>query len=308
MIPFIQRWKTFLQERFPLRNHLPLLVVYFLANAGIAAHLSPNHSAAPVHQLLGFLVVFFIFLHLRIFDEIKDFPYDQNIHPERPLARGLVSLSEAKFVAIILIAMEFLLSLILGKAVLAALLCTVIYSLIMYKEFFIGTWLRPRLTTYALVHTPVSCWIALFIYSLSTGNQFWQAPSDYLWFVLSNWLIFNIFEFGRKTFGRDEECPLIESYSKRFGPQQAAVNVLAMALLAVVIAFHVGTILVLNKIFFILMESLFLTLLLAAARYGYSTLTKPAQNFRAVCSIFIFLYNAIFLTAIVLKSGALWKL
>jgi 4-hydroxybenzoate polyprenyltransferase len=162
----------------------------------------------------------------------------------------------------------------------------------MYREFFLGSWLRHRLTTYALIHTPVSSFISLFIFSSMTGKYCWQAPSHALLFSLITWLIFNIFEFGRKTFGQEEESPLHDSYSQRFGSWGAAALVLLMAFLSVFITWYLGVpALALSLLFFPLMGfSLF---------YAFFNSKKWAIAFRTACSLFILFFNVVvFLEAI----------
>ena len=51
-----------------------------------------------------------MFLHLRIFDEIKDFKLDRIIHPNRPLARGLINVLEAKKITLLLIITQLIVS------------------------------------------------------------------------------------------------------------------------------------------------------------------------------------------------------
>jgi hypothetical protein len=115
---------------------------------------------------------------------------------------------------------------VLGQAAFAAWSLVAGYSLLMYREFFIGRWLRPRLATYAVMHTLVACWIATWTFCAATGREFADMPASYAQLVFANWAVFNLFEFGRKTFGVEEERGPDESYSKRFGPVRAAANVL----------------------------------------------------------------------------------
>jgi 4-hydroxybenzoate polyprenyltransferase len=273
-------WSLFIQERFPLLKHSVSLLFFFLANASVA-----TASFTFKNSFLSFCIVFLTFFRLRIFDEIKDYPNDCLIHPGRPLARGLISVSEAKMTAFAIMGIELSLSLMLGLPAFLGSVIVCLYSLLMYREFFIGSWLRPRLATYALIHTPISSLISLFIFSCMTEKFCWEAPSKMLLFSIANWLIFNIFEFGRKTFGQEEEKPLIESYSKRFSSWGAAMLVLLMASSSVLIAWgYIGVpSLPLLLIFFPLMS---LSLL-----YAFFNSKKWAVAFRTACSLFIFLFN-----------------
>ena len=171
----------------------------------------------------------------------------------------------------------------------------------MYKEFFISAWLRPRLATYALTHTLVACWMSLFVFSTVTNQYFLLMPKGYALFVLTNWMIFNVFEFGRKTFGKKEEQELVDSYSKRLGHFRAAGNVVLMAVIAVIIAFIIGVRLHLNFLFFTLMTLLFTAVLVSSIFYGCSNSVSWARRFRGACSVFILFYNIIIVIGILIK-------
>jgi 4-hydroxybenzoate polyprenyltransferase len=215
------------------------------------------------------------------------------VHKDRPLARGLISVSEAKRVAFGLIIIELFLALIIGRSAFIAAICVVLYSLIMYKEFFIGSWLRPKMATYALAHTLVSCWMSAFVFCAVTGLNLWEIPKVYGMFILVNWMIFNIFEFGRKTFGKEEEEELVESYSKRLGPIRAALNVVIMATVAMYVAYKYGSIFNLSFLFTLSMYLLYGLTLICAGLYAVHNDRSSARIFRGICSIFILFYNVI---------------
>ncbi len=293
MLKFIQRWHLFSQERFPILKHIILIVFYTSANALVALYSRSLHPILTYKEILCAIVVLFIFFHLRIFDEIKDYRNDLVVHKDRPLARGLISVKEAKCVAFGLILAELFLALIISYAAFITALFTVLYSLIMYKEFFIGSWLRPKMATYALAHTLVSCWMSVFIFSAVTGLNFWEISKVYGMFVLVNWMIFNIFEFGRKTFGKEEEQELVESYSKRLGPIRAAFNVMIMATVAMYVAYKYGIIFNLNFLFNIAMYLLYGVTFICAGLYAAHNDRSSARIFRGICSIFILFFNVI---------------
>lgn len=301
MFKFIARWLVFCKERFPIFRHVLLIVFYVAANALVAFTSVTVNGNLTYREILCAIAVFFIFFHLRIFDEIKDYKNDLVVHKDRPLARGLISVREAKCVAFGLIALELCSALIISRAAFIAAICTVLYSLIMYKEFFIGSWLRPKMATYALAHTLVSCWMSVFIFSAVSGLNFWGIPKVYGMFVLVNWMIFNIFEFGRKTFGKEEEEELVESYSKRLGPIRAALNVVIMATVAMYVAYKLGSIFNLSLLFTLSMYLLYGLTLITAGLYAVHNDKSSARMFRGICSIFILFYN------VIITLGIIWK-
>lgn len=179
------------------------------------------------------LVSLFFFFRMRLFDEIKDYDIDLVINPTRPLARGLLSVALVRKTIIFLIALEVLLAFSFGLVPGLIYTGAVFYSLLMFKEFFIGDYLRPHLTTYAVTHTIVVALLGYAVMSLSLAQTAHKIPAAAPWFLLSHWFIFNLFEFARKTFGPDEERSDVPSYSKIFTLRGAYLLSLSQVLLSV---------------------------------------------------------------------------
>ena len=109
----------------------------------------------------------------------------------------------------------------------------------MYKEFFVPKLIRSHLTTYALTHTVVTVPLGLSIFAVFTHEFPWTMEPIYFYFALCNWFVFNIFEFGRKTFTSGEEELAIESYSKVFTRYGAVCLVIGMATLALFMLYFI---------------------------------------------------------------------
>ncbi|MDH4231189.1 MAG: UbiA family prenyltransferase [Nitrospirota bacterium] len=298
---FSGRWGAFIKERFPLLNHLLLITFYCSANAVVAHASAGTRPALTVRSVLGGVMILCVFLHLRIFDEIKDFEKDRTAHPERPLPRGLIAVREAKRVAGAIILAEIGLGIYAGPHAFLAACCVIVYSLLMYKEFFIGDWLRPRLATYAFTHTVISCWMSMLIYSSVTGRYFWKASGEYGIFLIANIMMFNVFEFGRKTFAKEEEKDMIESYSKSLGPAGAAVSVFIMAALAVFTGLWLGGVFRAPYAFFIAMISLLMLTLLSSVLYVYFNTAFWAKIFRGASALFILFFNIIITSGFLIR-------
>ena len=58
----------------------------------------------------------------------------------------------------------------LGTGALAGMGMAIAYSMLMYREFFLRGFLRPRLTTYAVVHTVVTVLLTLTLFAAFTGQ------------------------------------------------------------------------------------------------------------------------------------------
>lgn len=300
---FYERWRIFVKERFSPLNYILMITFYFGANAVVALAASRTKPVLTSVEIFGALIILSIFFHLRIFDEIKDYEKDLTVHPDRPLARGIIAISEAKKVAVALILMELALGLIIGPPAFLMTCCVIAYSLLMYKEFFVRDWLRPRLATYAFSHTVISCWMSLLIYSVVTNRYFWQVSKEYGMFLIANMMIFNIFEFGRKTFSKEEGKDLVESYSSGLGPVRVAASVFFMASVAVSISFWLGGVFNAPIAFFISMGLLLVLTLLLSILYVYFNTAFWAKAFRSVSSLFILLYTMIITAGFLLNEG-----
>ena len=224
---FLSRWWQFLRERHePVGISLTVLA-FFAANAALtfdATRTTPESGTGTL--LAGYLLIWLMFLHMRLFDEVKDYQFDREHNPERPLARGLISLGECGTVTLLVIISELALAAHIGWGVFCSFVFGLCFTLLMRQEFFIGDWMRPKLELYAITHTFSASLMGLVIFSIMTGKTPVLLETPSALFALSNWFIFNVFEFGRKTFSREEEREGVDSYSARLYPWGAVVLLL----------------------------------------------------------------------------------
>jgi 4-hydroxybenzoate polyprenyltransferase len=216
------RWMQFINERFPLLIHLITVSCFVLGNGTIAIHIQTG-SLEFKTIALAILITLSFFFRLRCFDEIKDFETDCQVNPTRPLARGVLEIPQVQHVIYSLTLFEIVLAALLGPPVLLTHTVAVAYSYLMYKEFFIGSWLSGHLTTYAVTHTFVSTLIGYSIISQFSGRGLDAFSQSTLVFSLLNWNLFNLFEFARKTYAPAEERQGVDTYSSQFSPGGAVL-------------------------------------------------------------------------------------
>lgn len=224
-------WWILIKERFPPASTLPMIVLFVIANGMLASQIMGIHANLGLYAL-AFLLALSFFLRLRLFDELKDYETDLKINPTRPLARGILAPQQVWNGALCLIIFEILLSGAIGFHALSAQLIAIGYSLLMYKEFFIGPWLRPHLTMYAVTHTFVSALLGFALAAVVVSKPVWSFPPIFFLAGLMYWCIFNLFEFARKTFAPEEERANVDSYSSLFGIAGAVGLSLSQALIA----------------------------------------------------------------------------
>jgi 4-hydroxybenzoate polyprenyltransferase len=193
-----------------------MIVALFLAHYGafIAGWVGESHSVPLPLLLLAGLSTLAFFFKLRLYDELKDHEEDAQVYPDRPLVCGVLQPKHLKIGIAVCFAVELAGMGVLGAGALAGMGMTIAYSMLMYREFFLSGFLRPRLTAYAVVHTVVTVLLTHTLFAAFTGQAPWKLDGRAWRFALGSWCLFNLFEFGRKTFAAEEERDEVNSYSK----------------------------------------------------------------------------------------------
>lgn len=140
-------WGIYLKERFPMP-------VYLLLSAGIA--LSGQWLASGDFEPTGFslamLGLLLFFSELRLMDELKDYDKDLIAHPDRPLPRGAIGVSQVQKGILLqyltMIAFAALVGFLVNGPAGFLYLITALYLWLMYKEFYAG----PKLSEFPLVY------------------------------------------------------------------------------------------------------------------------------------------------------------
>jgi 4-hydroxybenzoate polyprenyltransferase len=292
----MKKWGIFIQERFEPVSHAVLIFFIFAASSLLAMGVEGRVPFFRADFLPALIVITLMFFHLRLFDEIKDYDTDIKVNPGRPLPRGLISLKAFKRVTFAVIVTEILICvLFLPLWSLAAAVLMIGYSLLMFKEFFIGTWLSPKMELYAVTHTIVSGFMTLFIASTVVEKYVWELSWPFFSIAIVNWMNFNIFEFARKTFAGEEERENVDSYSRRLKPFGAVCLVLgnmavALGFLSVVIrlpGFYGGS----NIIVAEGIVAAFLAL--TGAFYFVKKNSFAAKVYRGTATLYLVFFNAL---------------
>ena len=223
--PLFQRLAAYLVERFPPVAYTLLTVLFF----GSAMWVAQAFGGGAIREggWWGAVIVWLVFLHLRIFDEHKDAEQDRTAHPERLLSRGVVTLPLLRIVALLAIVIQLGLSVYLGIEVLVVWGATWVFTLLMAVEFGVGKWLKRHMVLYAITHNPVVAGLGLLGWACTTAR--WTM--DFGWYLGAVSLGSLAFEFGRKIHQPAEEVEGVDSYSSVLG-RRGASWLLRIALLA----------------------------------------------------------------------------
>ncbi len=282
-------WCQFTKERFEPWSHLVMILVFVGAHILV---LNPVRSifASSLNEIFLVIGVVAFYFKLRLYDEVKDYELDVVINKSRPLPRGLLTHKDMYRGMFACIVIELICFSIMGLNSFVTALIAVIYSLVMYKEFFIPEKIRPHLTTYALIHTVVTTLLSFAIFSFLSQQSLFNLLTEptLVSFALANWLLFNIFEFGRKTFATSEERENVDTYSSLFGRVGAVMLVVSQAAVAHYLALTLSGV---NQGFLLWgFLILLLTLGFISMNYILKNTPKAAKFFRMYSSVYIILF------------------
>jgi hypothetical protein len=290
--PFAKRLNAYVAERFPLPNHISMVIVYFLANQFLAQVLGNPGQPMRVgwFTLLGTVFLFCIFFHLRVFDEHKDYPEDCRHYPQRILSRDLITLTHLKLLGGLAIGIELICSAISGWPAIVAVSATIFFSWVMLHEFFIRTWLRGHFIVYAIAHMLIMPMMTATIFSFTMQRPFWEAPWLFWAYAAADFFAFANWEISRKIRLPEDELEGVSSYSKEFGMFTAGYVVLGLRVLNTILAWIVGVYLKLGTFYYAGLIVLFFITLFGLIRFRLTPTRKTAKALEAYGGGYIILF------------------
>lgn len=278
-----KNWWIFTQERFSLSSHIPMVGLFVLGNM-IVTQVQTSAERWYGDFPFIFAFAFMFFFRMRCFDEIKDYEVDLKVNPSRPLARGILSIAQVKVMIAVLSILELAIAARAGLGPLLIHALAMAYSFLMYKEFFIGKYLRPHLTTYAVTHTFVSMLLGFSIAAQTTGAAGLGVLQAVLIMAPINWSMFNLFEFARKTYAPEEERPSVDTYSSLFGTWGALLLSLSQVALALIF-------LRMTQLNGFSIQAIGAAIpVLAGLFYALNKTKKSGQAFRAIIGVYLLLF------------------
>lgn len=303
--PFYKRLLAYFAERFPLVSHGILIVSYYSSNQFLAQVLYDTDS--PVRYspftFIGAITIFCMFLHLRVFDEHKDYKQDLKYYPDRILSQGLITLKHLKVIGAFAIGLEIVLSLIRGPEAFVAVVIAIFYSFLMLKEFFIGKWLRKHFLIYAFSHMLIMPLFALVIFSFTTLQYPWEAPAWYWLYAFVGFFVTFNWEVSRKIRAPQDEIEGVDSYTQVFGTYGAAYIVILIRIIDTVMVSFVGWHLGLSHWFYIVLIVLFCICLNGLYQFRFHTNTKNAKLMEKYAGIYIIAFDLTLAIEIIRQYG-----
>ncbi len=239
---------TYQGERFPVVKH-GMLIAAFGASAVCLSALLRGGVPDVKAVLVAIIVLFGLFLQLRVADEHKDAADDAAFRPERPVPRGLVTLSELRWLAAAAAVLQVAMTAWLDWRLLGLLAVAWGWMALMTREFFVPEWLKARPVLYMVSHMAVMPLIDLYATACDwlpagmdkgAGDAFGPALGAFLALSFANGIVL---EIARKCWAPEQERDGVETYSRLWGAERAglAVTVAAFAGLALSAFVHAET-------------------------------------------------------------------
>ena len=230
--PLSMRLLAYTKERFPL---IPILLFVFLLTAGYAHFFATwfgvTFSWQEPKLWLTMVTVFLFMLQLRMADEIKDFQKDSIAFPERILPRGIIKLDLIRKILYSTIAIELIVSAIMGKSHVIFMIILQVWAFLMAKEFFCKEFLDKQVTLSLVLHQLILPPLALysaFAFITIEDLVFDLALIEGLIYLS---LIYTTYELARKTWSPDRENTHADSYTRFWGIKRAVIVQVALTLI-----------------------------------------------------------------------------
>jgi UbiA prenyltransferase family. len=288
-VSLFQKYIQWSKERFPIAS--ALLFAGFLCYVPyLFGSLLGNRPAFSfLAAIPGVFVIFLVLLHLRILDEHKDFKQDAAAYPERVLSKGLITLRDLRVLLYAALVAEIGISLCFGWVQSLIWFGIMIWSLLMFLEFFAPEFLNRHMSLYLISHqliVPLIAW-----YGLSMSHDLAMADSAMrliIIFMIGMMCATLTYEIARKTCSPDMEQEHVDTCTKAWGVRTTVVVNQVVALLAGTAFALVYDMFRINMTFTIILAALNLFFLLAGLKFAGSPDVKGARRVKAGGILFMF--------------------
>ncbi len=233
----MKKYLTYLNERFPLYTHVPIIGIFSFS--AICYSLSASYSTQFIpllRYLLVFGLTFGLFLLLRISDEFKDHEDDMKYRKYLPVPRGLITLNALRNLGLCILSFQVII-LIFNPSFLIIYSITMVYLVLMFKEFFIEKWLKEHQLAYVVSHMMIIPLVDLVASSAHWSFEGINPPTALGWFFAVSFFNGILLEFGRKIKMPENEEEGVVSYSKLWGMNHAVRVWIAVLIVTLGLAF-----------------------------------------------------------------------
>lgn len=220
--PLSARLWTYQASRFPLKSY-GLLIVAFAISCVCFGALTRGGMPSVQGALVAIIIVFLLFIQLRIADEHRDYEDDRKLHPERPVPAGIVTLQELQALAAVAGVVQLALVMALHPPLLGLLLVAWMWVGLVWNDFFAKRALKKRPALSLLLHLGV---LPAFAMAGAGADQLAQDElirPGLLLFMGLTIATGAALEISRKCRPPQGERPEVMTYSNQWGPKRAGM-------------------------------------------------------------------------------------
>lgn len=236
-LPLLKRLWIYQRERFPLLvNAIAVTTFTFSAISYSRICRGAEGFVSWQTYLIGCFATFTLFLLVRIFDEFKDKEDDAKHRSYLPVPRGVVKLSELRWIAIIIGILQITSIAFFQLPMLALYLLVIGYLCLMGVEFFVPVWLKRHQILYITSHMIIIPLLDIYSSGLDWLLDGGKPHLGLLFFFTVSYLNGLIVEFGRKFKAPQDEEEGVISYTKMWGIKKAVYIWFGTILITLVVA------------------------------------------------------------------------
>lgn len=279
----------YIKNRFSPLQFIPIILIFYLS-FHLFSEISEKTITISLETLIGFIIVYLIFFHIRLLDDIKD--YKKTI---------------LKKYLIIVILLEIILAILLGLNSLLFYTAILLFSIGIFHDFFIKKILTKNILINNFTHQLIIIILGLFIFIIN-NKEILKINYTYLLFTFNMYLIFAFFEFTRKIKNiKDKDYK--KSYNYMFGKKKFSLLIILLTFLTgslTIFTFlksiYIPAIIIIEG--FIAIFTIVLTLYYLKKHIKEKTLKKICFLYLLLTLLFIIFTNII-LKNIIFKTGFL---
>jgi len=210
----------YIKERFPI---LSVMLFSLLLLSSIDLYIFGKFNFNAVFCVGTILMVFFL-LRVRITDDIKDFEYDSDFHKNRALQRKVISIKQLKIVLTMVLLAELVLQFFLPSFAVYLYLGLLVYSFLMYKDFFSKNLLERAFFLYILLHQIIFSFYIYYYICIFSEKVIALGIKDFL-VIIFLFLTMYIYEVSRKMNHRFdvENKKTNDTYVYRWGKKNVMI-------------------------------------------------------------------------------------
>lgn len=240
MIELVKKFYFYQNIRFPL-----LILILSLLPVTLSSIAVLGVKISPILIFFTLLFSILYLLHIRIGDEHRDFEHDNLHHKNRPIQKGLISLTNLEKIDFLVTALFVLLLLFFGLTALILGLFLLVYTYVAKREFFLAKKLRSYFFLYNFINLSQTAFLQILVYIVLAG----KIPFSYLIGLHFAFTFIGtaIFEFIRKIHIPGTDGTGKDTYTWYLGFEKAVVFYIVLAFIDLVLFFKITTHFFLNQ-------------------------------------------------------------